>query len=295
MPALIICIVLPGCITEQARPSRSTAARQQPVPRPTGPVATPATQARSINAAAKVALQPLGLIPYDGNTLPAVSPDGSRIATQVGDGTPGQPLCIEIYDAMRSPMTSVRARSDEQVTLAHSADDEGFFVYRSVLQEPRFHAKVMMDGTLIDADHPPLDPRAADRIRQSGSPWLHAAALASISRSASGAALFFDLRTSRMVVWPPDERSPMLLSPGSIAGCWAGEDALLVTTGDGLYLQRLSKHQSGWRPDEPIRLLRESYVPRATTNPDRPFILIGPGPKDRPEMLQILAMKLIEE
>jgi hypothetical protein len=108
--------------------------------------------------------------------------------------------------------------------------------------------------------------------------------------------LAFDINAGCMALAADDWR--LRLAPGSIAGCWADarfDPAVLLTTSDGLYLQRLTRDANGWRAEEPIRLLREPYVPRATNNPDRPFILIGPGPKDKPEMLQIMAMTLIEE
>ncbi len=280
--------LLASCGSDRrARSSREGAA---------APIATPATQARSSDSAAKIALQPLGLVPYDGSTLPVVSPDGMHIATQIGAGytVADEPICIEIYDASRLPMTAIRTRADDPVVLAYGADAAGFFAYRFGADKQRVDVKVLPDGSIVDAPHPPLDSRAVDRITSARPPAMYAAALASIQQSPTGAAVFFDLASARVAVWMPDEPSPLLLAPGSIAGCWAGSDAVLVTTNEGLFLQRLAKDPT-WRAAEPVRLLREPYVPRATTNPDRPFILIGPGPANKPELLQIMAMKLIEE
>jgi hypothetical protein len=194
------------------------------------PLAAPATQARSTTSAGKVALEPLGIIPYDGRNLPRLSPD---------------------------------------------------------------------DGSVTDAPYPPLDPRIESRI-SGASATLRDTVIASVSSEANDALLFFDPRSARMAAWFPDDPAPLPLAAGSIAGCWAStasSPAVLLTTSDGLYLERLTQHSTGWRTEPPVRLLREPYVPRATTHPDRPYILIGPAPATsaEPFRLQLLAMKILEE
>lgn len=102
-----------------------------------------------------------------------------------------------------------------------------------------------------------------------------------------------------MAAWPTDAQYPVSLAPGSIAGCWSTDAAnpgVYLTTKDGLVYQSLTRDEAtkSWKASPPVRILREPFVPRATTNPERPYILIGPGPKDQPHMLQIVAMKPVE-
>ena len=90
---------LPGCITETSRPkpglTRSSEVLAHPdsksaaadAPRPTTattPIARPAGSARTRDTRVRVSVRPVGRIPYDGLTLPLVSPDGRFLAAQVG-------------------------------------------------------------------------------------------------------------------------------------------------------------------------------------------------------------------
>lgn len=284
--ALITAASITGC---------TRAPSTQPLRTPPAPIASPALSARSISSAATVAIHPLGLVPYDGMTLPLVAPDGARLATQLDDHA------IAIYDLTRMPASALRTQTG--VALARGADDAGFFIHRLQSDGSRTTARCFFDGTIADADHPRIDGRVVDRINRAPAGEIRSHALASVSRDESGAVLFFDPSASRMAVWMPDADGPMPLAPGSIAGCWltpADGAGVLLTTNEGLLLQRIARTpgtSAPWRIEEPIRLLREPWVPRATRNPERPYLLIGPaaGSPDRPFMLQIAAMKLVNE
>ncbi|MBL8745354.1 MAG: hypothetical protein JNK58_03250 [Phycisphaerae bacterium] len=294
--SLLLTLALTACVTEKAPRHHAPVGGEV---LPTAPLATRVDPSRSTNSAAKVALQPLGLIPYDGNALPVISSDGNHIATQIGTAPPdaGEPQSVEIFDATHLPMRSVRTDPRQPIVLASGGDAEGFFVFRSDPARERIQAKVLFDGSIVDAPHPPLDPRVKTRITRSDRESMLAHALASIDQSPMGAVVFYDPDSARMTAWMPREAAPVLLAKNSIAACWAGtspDPSVLITTADGLFLQRLSHDSTGWRAENPVRLLREPFVPRSTTNPERSYILIGPGPKDKPHMLQVMAMQLIE-
>lgn len=415
--------LLTGCVTEKitrpnnAAPSKRAASTSAPMT----PLTTRVDPARSASSAAKVALQPLGYVPYDGLVLPLVSPDGKYLATQVGeapsweillaqkDATGAFTTAVEIYelDGMRG-----RRVGDEAFMLGLYRNSAGFYVESPRSDGSRMIAAVRWkdEGVewIVDGKGAiPAPPRLADGFlsrrtqvvatnavaasndslaeiwtlasrapysdsftlgtwpyknvlldrvpigefiatvfedrerwycfqsckggvgllvftRSSGgyiSPSSpHSVTLgcdggpASAYRAAVSASitpervsggdllltsslLFYQACRGCMVVLT-SSYTPVPLMQGSIAGCWATTKtgpAVLLTTGDGLHMQRLSRDASGWFAEEPIRLLREPYVPRATTDPERPFILLGPGPKDKPEVLQVMAMKLIEE
>ncbi len=288
----------PSCITERNATPRTPTVRERVGPHADAPLTTRVDPGRSANSSAKVALQTLGFVPYDGLTLPIVAPDGRHVATQIGPLASqfNAGLAVRIVDLSNLPPTLIQPNSDKPIVLAYEADDEGFFVFRFGAAGERIHGKCLFDGTVVDAVHPLIDDRVAPRIADRGHD--EARAFASIGGGAGGEVVWFDPDRSRMVAWMPGEDAPIGLAPRSIAACWLIESdghGVLVTTNDGLYLQRLTRDGNSWIAEEPTRLLREPFVPRATNNPERPYILIGPGPKDRPEMLQIVAMRLLEE
>lgn len=350
-------LFMTACITERTPHKGATASgaslrAKSAMP---GPVAAPATAARSTNSAAKISLEPLGIIPYDGLVLPLVSPDGRYLATQTGEaptwevmlGEPGaappRSTSIEVYDLASMPATKVELQAplSGELVLGFNADAAGFFLFRpgadanrkrvrlsyttwETMERPEYEINdaraVKTEFELMQADFSKLSSREmtpADRYR-----LLASASLPPQSDPYhwDSCALAFDMSEGRMGIAFPehsvlrenvlssmantDKVSPsgfvLPLASGSIAGCWAAMrqgPAVLLTTGDGLYLQQLSRSGPVWRAEAPVRLLREPYVPRATSNPERPYILIGPaaGTKDEPHRLQIVAMKIIEE
>ena len=93
-------LALGACVTETVR---SDGTRRPPAPAGDGPaidgpIATPAYGAPTLNTRVKVALTPLGSIPYDGQVLPLVSPDGRFLAVQEGQA-PTWPTMLAQPDA----------------------------------------------------------------------------------------------------------------------------------------------------------------------------------------------------
>lgn len=147
-----------GCVTERTpsrgvtvRPgqptgqpnnpaTRSMANTGQPVTLPPGPVAQPIT-GRSFSADVKFILKPLGLVPYDGQTLPIISPDGRFLATQRGNAPSWATLLAQPGASTTAAMTiEVFALSDKGFVLSNtpalpdgcilgrSADARGYLV-----------------------------------------------------------------------------------------------------------------------------------------------------------------------
>ncbi len=117
------------------------------------------------------------------------------------------------------------------------------------------------------------------------------------AHDADAGLLFFHPGEGRMALFDPSNGAIVLLADDSIAGCWAHESdriGVFVTTPRGLVYQRLTRDGQSWNVSEPVRVLADPWVARSTTNPERPFILIGPGPKSNPNSLTIAAMKPTE-
>ncbi len=117
------------------------------------------------------------------------------------------------------------------------------------------------------------------------------------AQDADAGLLFFHSGERRMALFDPTTGAIVLLADGSIAGCWAHESdriGVFITTPRGLVYQRLVRDGQSWNVSEPVRVLADPWVARSTTNPERPFILIGPGPRSNPNSLTIAAMKPVE-
>ncbi len=148
LPLLALVVLAPGCVTE----STSTTPRGVPVRRAQGAAAGPAAEATLRGAAAgsapssfgrtRFAIQPAGVIAYDGFTLPLVSPDGRFVAAQVG-AIPGWPAILAVEGDTRFELCRVRVyaidggsasvsdRSSELprgLLLGRSASESGFLV-----------------------------------------------------------------------------------------------------------------------------------------------------------------------
>jgi hypothetical protein len=135
-------VVLAACVTER-RPSPPPPGGN--AASPAGgqgfPVARPATGAVTV-ARVRVGVRPLGTVPYDGLTLPLVSPDGTLLAVQHGTA-PGwaavlalddaiTPLgaSISVYDIREVSMRRVSMAEElpPGVMLGRAADAEGYLV-----------------------------------------------------------------------------------------------------------------------------------------------------------------------
>jgi hypothetical protein len=318
-----ILFIMPGCITERTTSAPAPAASAGSVlatPPPknanlqTKAVAAPAASSVSQSSAARVAVEPLAVIPYDGMNLPVISADGSLLLTMSSDGGPNLPARPVLYDLAATPPSIVPfdASSLAGRTLASTRDPSGF-LFGGTRGDPaaarlNFATRAV---ELLAAPPPAVPPGLTnadwDRLRtidpSLGRPEALASATVAPANIAGGdmpGVLVLSLARGRMVLIDPRTLAAVPLAPGSVSGCWAVDattggsgPAVLLTTRDGLVLQRLMRDASGWRAADPTRLLRDPWVPQATTNPNRPYILIGPGPKDRPEMLQIVGMRLV--
>lgn len=318
----IAAAILCGCITERTPAARVPSVGPAPAPSvqqapaaarasepavPPGAV-LPVDPARSTTTAAKVAIEPLGLVPYDGMTLPIVSLDGSRLAVQIEPvDTDERSPSVALYDLSRTPPQRLPLQDARPIELAGPATDAGFPVWirdQSDPSAPRRPATLDASGAIIESVHRAIDPALAAFLRPFADPSIRAQVERSASRAPTAlpddlpALTCFDPRASRMVLLDASGRPELQLMPGSIAASWAIDPvspALLMTSGSGLHLQRLERTGAGWAAASPVRLLREPYVATATSNPARPFILIGPGPKDRPDQLSLVALRLITQ
>lgn len=155
----IACALLPGCITEKTRrpadaqPAFGAAARSDAdrirtgdrrgnaMELPSAPIAQPAKDARSVESQVLVAVEPIGELPYDGQILPIISPDGAFAAVSTGEpptwptilaqhGGAAPNAQIRLFDIASAPpreITPVTALPDGLV-LGRDADARGVLV-----------------------------------------------------------------------------------------------------------------------------------------------------------------------
>lgn len=113
-----------------------------PVELPKGPIASPAKTLGGTTVHLRLMIRPLGSVPYDGQVLPLVSPDGRFLATQTGlapswetllaapNATSPQGVRPVVYDLANQPMAEVAPAEAPPmgVILGRSADTSGFLV-----------------------------------------------------------------------------------------------------------------------------------------------------------------------
>ncbi len=141
----------PGCVTETHPVSNADSAPRSPRPRPgtpapttdlpQGPLASPAAAATQTTRL-RVGVVPLGTIPYDGQVLPLVSPDGRFLAVQEGEAPPWEVLLarpgavasrrtrLAVYDITSAPIRRVDPGEPlpAGLVLGRAADHAGFLV-----------------------------------------------------------------------------------------------------------------------------------------------------------------------
>ncbi len=153
-------LMLCGCVKEEMSPTRSGGGGAGEATRApgggaaraadlgSGPIAAPAVRASKTLTRVRVAVKPMGTVPYDGQVLPLISPDGLSLATQVGEAPAWEALLgqqmpagqglltrVEIYDIRESP-ARLRATVNASggggegggVMLARGVDDRGVLV-----------------------------------------------------------------------------------------------------------------------------------------------------------------------
>lgn len=394
---LLLCgaAVLGGCVTERIsdpRPAPVTPAKR---PRsaaslPPGPVAAPARDARTVNAILRATITPIGSVPFDGQVLPMVSPDGRYAATQVGqapmweallvepDAQPSVRTGVEVYDITGSPARLLRGMEalPPGTMLGRSCDADGFLVEQiSAMGERRVGyvswesgdvqwvdeagtGALLPDGLVTTTPEESLrtpwgevsEPGALmwmpTASGESGMVYCFAASargleLQAWSRSVRATSsgmdsegsmsliarrriapvaerilayqavdpvrgwtwggspeppglLFFNPGTRRMTVFDANTGDLVALAEESIGGAWTRDAAgwgVLLSTERGLVYQRLQQQRSVWTASPEARLLGDAYVPRATTDPERPCILIGPSRDAR--RVNLMAMQLM--
>ncbi|MFG0293741.1 MAG: hypothetical protein ACF8MJ_11420 [Phycisphaerales bacterium JB050] len=135
-------------------PSRSTgsSSNAEPIEVPLDSSAV----ARVVNSRVVLATRALGDVPFDGQVLPVLSPDGRYLATQTGEapdwesllGLPGQSVSsrtrVEAYDLSASTPRRIRWTQElpSGCLLGRSADDSGFLIERIMPDATRRIGKV---------------------------------------------------------------------------------------------------------------------------------------------------------
>ncbi len=109
-------------------------------------------------------------------------------------------------------------------------------------------------------------------------------------------ALLFNPRAGRVVLFDPDSADLLPLASKSISAAWAPDEAgwaVILSTPDGLAHQRLVRRRGVWEALPAAKILADPYVPRATSNPDRPFVLVGPDGPGISRNLRIVGLRLL--
>lgn len=160
VPAAVAASVLmmfSGCVTETVpRSPRGLPAQRvtggkslkpapgEPASLPTGPVVRPVTGDHVVGSHVVVAVRPMGTVPFDGLTLPMISPDGRFAAVQLGEApswatvlaVPGASVSrtsVRVFDLSVSPPRAVEfgpgaGGAEVGLMLGRDADDRGVLV-----------------------------------------------------------------------------------------------------------------------------------------------------------------------
>jgi hypothetical protein len=200
--ACLLCAgALAACVTESVTPAtgRSTGMKVRPgspaasnksaakpmgasgevVSLPDGPVAAPAT-GKTTSSRVEVGVVPLGLMNYDGQALPQVSPDGRFVAVQQGSAPTWEAILAEptaappegsgigIYAVGEHELKRIAPPQDlpSGLLIGRAADDHGFLVEAPQADGSRWIGQVtwsgafkwLVQGPLVNA-HATLTPR----------------------------------------------------------------------------------------------------------------------------------------
>jgi hypothetical protein len=137
----------------------------------------------------------------------------------------------------------------------------------------------------VTAATPPALPLRADSPRESPG---HAAMDGLVVHVPQGQRLGrFDLATGAFDLFPARSVAAAVSRDPATTGYFtATTDGLVFVPND-----ELSRHDPAGHEPSSAPVLGDPYVPRATTNTDRPFVLIGPVQRD-PKRLRLLALAL---
>ncbi|HLO40710.1 MAG TPA: hypothetical protein VK176_06780, partial [Phycisphaerales bacterium] len=143
--AAAMAIMMAGCVTEDAprRPVARNSAGTSSVPPalPSGPIAAP-SRGLSTSSRVLIGLAPIGVVPYDGQILPLISPDGRMCAVQQGDPASWPTLLaapdaefpafssLAVFDLTTSPPSRIDTASSipPGMLLGRACDHRGFLV-----------------------------------------------------------------------------------------------------------------------------------------------------------------------
>ncbi len=253
-------LLLAGCVTE--RPSRSSPSRAGAAtspstekPRlPDGPIATPVPSNASMTSRLNFRLLPLGTVPYDGQVLPLISPDGQYGAVEQGDA-PTWPTLLAQPDATHSPGTRVGIFNLKQtpmrevvpaeplprgVVLGRSSDSRGCLVEWPRPDGSRWIGRAVWAGTKMEWLVQGSDVNAHAVIGPDGT-------LAYTHRAVGGVRSELVVNTpegASLVFAPPDGSCCFpIIAPGGRVVC------TLVLSNSGLEIVALRvKNADGTRP-----------------------------------------------
>ncbi len=102
-------------------------------------------------------------------------------------------------------------------------------------------------------------------------------------------------RMGSLAIFDPATKTAAPMAPGSIGGAWldsADPLRVFLTAREGLMHQQASRSSAGMVGAEAVRVLREPWVPVRTTDPDFPWILIGPEDSSASPALVLVRMAL---
>lgn len=148
-----------GCSVTEVRPVESTARTPSVQSESRTPVEIPIDRsavAAVVNSRVVLATRAIGTVPFDGQVLPVISPDGRYLATQTGEapdwpsllGSRGQSVSmrtrVEAYDLSANPPRRISWTQDlpSGCLLGRSADDSGFLIERILPDATRRIGKV---------------------------------------------------------------------------------------------------------------------------------------------------------
>jgi hypothetical protein len=147
--------------TASSKPSGAgTPASSPPAALPNGPIATPATASHTVSSRVEVGVVPMGVVAYDGQALPLVSPDGHFVAVQEGEPPTWEAILAEpaaaipigavlaVYEVGEHELKRVPPAQPlpAGLILGRSADERGFLVEAPHADGARWIGRVAWAG-----------------------------------------------------------------------------------------------------------------------------------------------------
>ncbi len=265
---VFVALALGGCVTETIGPSRPRGGSASGSSASGGaPLASPVLDA-SFSSRVQFAIEPLGVVPFDGQVLPRISPDGRFLATQIGRAPTWETLLAQPGAQISETSITIYSLAGEAIERVSDPGEEtlGLLLGRSTTNE----------GVLVESPRP-------DGSRWIGVlPWLsaeprwlvqnadvnaHAIARAGggivfVRREVDDRRASLIVRTSEGVesAWYDDAIEPLFPLP-----CEDKEiAAFLARTGAGLEVVSVRVRSNEDRPSFGTILARARLAPEAT-------------------------------